>query len=491
MEDKDKKEQESLEEGSGQEKASEETGAVEGTSVDTTEETSIETASRLENEDGAEVVDEAALGAAGAGEKADTEADAEAGAEAGAEAKVDAEADGEADAEADADAQVEPAVEADAQAKETAGGGTAPEADAEDAAPHAEAESNRPPEAEAAETSGRKEIVAPPYAWNGQAAAGDGMTPAASKSSNAWPIISLILAVGLVIALVYPLIGSKKDVVATVNGTKITQDELYDELVKASGGEQAKQALEAMITKALITQEAKKKKIVVTEEDINAEIDNYTKSFGSLEVLEQMLQQYGMTLDDLKQEAELNVMITKLLEDKTNVTDEEIKETFEMYKESFDTPEQVRTSVILVETEAEANDIIQQLKDGKDFAELAKDKSLDTFTKGSGGDTGFFERGQVEPAVEEAAFKLQKDEISGAVKTNDGYKVIKLTDRKEAKEATLEDSKDEIRKGLVSQQISELFGDWLNEVKSGAKITNKLTNPDTAHSGSASNPAVS
>src|SRR5690606_15360507 len=188
-------------------------GAVEGTSVDTTEETSIETASRLENEDGAEVVDEAALGAAGAGEKADTEADAEAGAEAGAEAKVDAEADGEADAEADADAQVEPAVEADAQAKETAGGGTAPEADAEDAAPHAEAESNRPPEAEAAETSGRKEIVAPPYAWNGQAAAGDGMTPAASKSSNAWPIISLILAVGLVIALVYPLIGSKKDVV--------------------------------------------------------------------------------------------------------------------------------------------------------------------------------------------------------------------------------------------------------------------------------------
>ncbi|GAA0133361.1 hypothetical protein YSY43_02010 [Paenibacillus sp. YSY-4.3] len=323
----------------------------------------------------------------------------------------------------------------------------------------------------------------PEYYFDGQANTGAGSTPPPSTgSSKAWPIISLILAAGLVIALVFPQLNSKKDVVATVNGTKITQTELYNELVKANGGEQAKQALDAMVMKTLLTQEAKKKKIVVTEEDIQSEIDNYTKSFGSLEVLEQMLQQYGMTIDDLKQEAELNVMVTKLLGDKTTVTDEEVKETFETYKDSFNTPEQVRASVILVETEDEAKEIIQQLKDGKDFAELAKDKSLDMFTKDSGGDTGFFERGQVEPAVEEAAFKLQKDEISDAVKTDDGYKVIKLTDRKEAKEGTFEENKEEIRKGLEAQQVSELFGDWYDELKSQAKITNKLTDADTENS---------
>ncbi|MUG44065.1 peptidylprolyl isomerase [Paenibacillus woosongensis] len=323
----------------------------------------------------------------------------------------------------------------------------------------------------------------PDYYFDGQANTGAGFTPSpSSSSSKAWPIISLILAAGLVIALVFPLLNNKKDVVATVNGTKITQDELYNELVKAGGGEQAKQALNAIVMKTLITQEAKKKNIVVTEEDINAEIDNYIKSFGSLEMLEQMLQQYGMTMDDLKQDSEMNVMITKLLEDKTNVTEDEVKQTFETYKESFNTPEQVRASIILVETEDEANEVIQQLKDGKDFAELAKDKSLDTFTKDSGGDTGFFERGQVEPAVEEAAFKLKQDEVSGAVKTDEGYKVIKLTDRKEAKEGTLEENKEEIRKGLVAQQVQELFGDWYSELESQAKITNKLTDADTAKS---------
>ncbi|AZK48340.1 peptidylprolyl isomerase [Paenibacillus lentus] len=430
MEDKDKKELESQgkknEAGSAQESSSQETAAAE--KAGSAAETVIDAEATL--------TDEASVNT----DLAD---------------KVDAEADTETDTETDTEADTEAASGTEAEAHEKA----------------------------ATEVRAEKNISA-----GGQAFPQfDSTPPPSSGSSNIWPIISLVLAAVLVIVLVLPLVGGKKDVVATVNGAKITQDELYNELVKAGGGEQAKQALEAMIRKMLIKQEAKKKNIVVSEEDIQSEIDNYVKSFGSLEILEQMLQQYGMTLDDLKQDAELNVMVSKLLKDKTNVTDEEVKEIFETYKESFNTPEQVRTSVILVETEEEANEVIQQLKDGKDFAELAQDKSLDTFTRELGGDTGFFGRGQVEPAIEEAAFKLQKDEISGAVKTDDGYRVIKLTDRKEAKEATFEESKDEIRKNLVAQQVSELFEEWINEVESDAKITNKLSNTGNTVNGEADN----
>lgn len=416
-----------------------------------------------------------------AAEKANAIAEAEAVAEANVNAGSASEANVEAETEVQASAETE--------ADEEANAGTHAEVEIE-----AETELETEPEAvQAIEAINDTSAEEPVKETAGQAAPQFGFTPPpASRSSNVWPIISLILAAALVIVLVLPLVGGQKNVVATVNGTKITQDELYNELVKASGGEQAKQALNAMITKMLITQEAKKKNIVVSEEDIQFEIDNYVKSFGSLEVVEQMLQQYGMTLDDLKKDAEINVMVSKLLEDKTNVTDEEVKETFEMYKESFNTPEQVRASVILVETEGEANEVIQQLKDGKDFAELAKDKSLDTFTKELGGDTGFFERGQVEPAIEEAAFKLQKDEISGAVKTDEGYNVIKLTDRKEAKEATFEENKEEIRKNLVAQQVSELFEEWFNEVESNAKITNKLTDKeDTAKNDAANDNSAS
>lgn len=294
----------------------------------------------------------------------------------------------------------------------------------------------------------------------------------ASGTSKVWPIISLILAAALIVVLVLPF-GGNKDTIATVNNTKITKDDLYQELIKTTGKQQVQQTLENMITRELIVQEAAKQDVVITEEDINAELEIYITSFGSQEILEQMLQQYGMTMDDLRQDAEFNAMLLKLLEPKTNVTDEEVKETFETYQESFNTPEQVRASVILVETEQEAKDIISQLKEGEDFAELAKNKSLDWNTKELGGDTGFFARGEVESALEEAAFKLAKDEISDPIQTSDGfYQVIKLTDRKEAHTATFEEKEAEIRKGLVTQQINELYPSWMEEIREKAKITN-------------------
>ncbi|MNI66674.1 peptidylprolyl isomerase [compost metagenome] len=66
------------------------------------------------------------------------------------------------------------------------------------------------------------------------------------------------------------------------------------------------------------------------------------------------------------------------------------------------------------------------------------------------------------------------------MKTTQGYEIIKLTDRKEAQTATLEEKKDEIRKNLVAQQVSQLAGTWLEETKSKATITNKLTDATDA-----------
>lgn len=299
-----------------------------------------------------------------------------------------------------------------------------------------------------------------------------------SKSgSKVWPILSLILAVLLIVVLIKPPFASTKaEAVATVNGVEITKDRLYDELA-ASGGEQA---LTNLINQELVNQEAAKKNITVTDADIDAEIESYKTQFGSEDALNQALVQYGMSLDDLRKQVVMELKMTKLLEPQIKVTDDQIKETFETYKESFNTPEQVRASVILVATEQEAKDIVKQLNEGADFAELAKSKSLDTATKEQGGDTNFFARGEKEEAVETAAFKLAKGEVSEPVKTTEGYQVIKVTDKKEAKTATLEEKKEEIRKGLVSQQVSSLSGTWLEDVRGKAKITNTLTDAAAA-----------
>lgn len=212
----------------------------------------------------------------------------------------------------------------------------------------------------------------------------------------------------------------------------------------AQGGEQV---LSGMIDQELIDQEAKKQNITITDADIDAEIkDTYIAQFGSEEALKQALVQYGMTMDNLRSEIANQLKLTKLLEPQVKVTDDQIKQMFETYKESFNTPEQVRASIILVKTEDEAKNIIKQLNGGADFAELAKSKSLDTATKDKGGDIDFFARGQQETAIEDAAFKLAKGEISDPVKTSGGYQVIKVTDRKEAHTATLAEEKEKSAK---------------------------------------------
>lgn len=294
-------------------------------------------------------------------------------------------------------------------------------------------------------------------------------------SNKVWVFTSLALVVVLIIVLIKPPFATNKaEAVATVNGVEISKDRLYEELSAAT----KQSVLDQLILVELVNQEAVKQNVEVTESDIDAEIADLEKSFGSKEALDNALVSQGMTMETLRKNVQMNLLMTKLLEPQITVTDDEVKKTFEDNKSSFDTPEQVRASLILVATEEEANDVIKQLKEGKDFAELAAAVSLDEATKANGGDTDFFARGVQEEAIEKAAFALAKDEVSEAVKTSNGYTVIKVTDRIEAHSATFEEEKDYIRKRLVSQQASELSSSWIEGLRSNATITNTLT--DTA-----------
>jgi peptidyl-prolyl cis-trans isomerase D len=123
--------------------------------------------------------------------------------------------------------------------------------------------------------------------------------------------------------------------------------------------------------------------------------------------------------------------------------------------ELYSTPEQVRASQILLKTagkkedevKAKAQQLLKELKSGADFAALAKKYSEDEGTAKQGGDVDFFSKGKMDPAFDEAAFKLQTGEISDVVKTQYGYQIIKVTDRKPASIKTL----DEVRPQIVDQ----------------------------------------
>ncbi|WP_052380539.1 peptidylprolyl isomerase [Paenibacillus camerounensis] len=314
---------------------------------------------------------------------------------------------------------------------------------------------------------------------------GGNRPPSSPKGGKGWMIASIVLAAALIIVLIKPPFqkSDNSTAVATVNGADITKAQLYDKLVEAGG----ETTLQNLITTTLVEQEAKKANITVTDEDINAEIEDLKTQFGGEDALNAALAQSSMTLDDLKAQMPLQVEIRKLLEPKITVTDEDISAYFDENKASFNQEEEVQASHILVATKEEADAIVKQLKDGADFATLAKEKSSDTGSKENGGDLGFFKKGDMVTEFSDAAFALKVGETSGAVKSDYGYHIIKVTDRKEAKEYTLEEKKEEIKKTLTSQKVSEMSSTWLQDLTTNATITNTLTDePEASASPAAS-----
>lgn len=300
------------------------------------------------------------------------------------------------------------------------------------------------------------------------------LTSGRKRTSTLWTVVSIVLAIALVIVLIKPPFQNNNEPIATVNGVNIEKDKLYDALVAAGGT----QTLDTMIMDELIQQEFDKAGIKITQADYDKELAMLKKSFPSEEEFDAALQQSGMTLDDLKEQMEPQVKIRKLLEPKVSITDEQVKQFFDDNKASLDTPEQVRASHILVATKEEAEAIQKELKEGAEFTQLAKEKSLDPESKEMGGDLNFFSRGQKEKTFEDAAFSQKQDEL-GIVQTSNGFHVLKVTDRKDAYTAIFDDEKAEIRDQLVSQKISEMSTKWIEDLKANSKITNTLLKEPT------------
>ena len=299
----------------------------------------------------------------------------------------------------------------------------------------------------------------------GAAASGNG------RGNAVWITISAILAVALIIILVVkPQGGSSSDSVATVNGAAITKDQLYDAMIDYVGTA----ALDNLILEELVSQEATAASVTVSEADIDFEVDTIRGYYPSEEEFQAALKQNNYTIDKLRDDMKLNVMIRKVLEPRTNVTDESIQEYYDANKYSLgDTPIEVQASHILVDTQEEADSILAELKNGADFAELAKAKSKDG-SASVGGDLGFFQYGQMIPEFSKAAFELEINEISEVVPSQYGFHIIKKTDVTEGTVPTFDEKKDDIRTLLVGQETQTLSSAWLEEIRTKATITNTL-----------------
>lgn len=258
--------------------------------------------------------------------------------------------------------------------------------------------------------------------------------------------------------------------VATVNGVVITKEKLYNELITLGGA----QTLDNLITEELVGQAVTKANITVSNEELTAQVNKVKKDFSTEDEFNEALIQSGMTLNDLKDEMNMQVKMNKLVGPKVKVTTADIKQYFLDYPGEFDTEEEIRASHILVDTKEEATSILKELQGGADFAKLATAKSLDTGTNSDGGDLGFFARGTMVDSFETAAFALKKGQLSAVVESDYGFHIIKVTDRKDGHKATLEEVSAEIKEILIDEQMSTLSSTLVDELKAKASITNIL-----------------
>lgn len=277
--------------------------------------------------------------------------------------------------------------------------------------------------------------------------------------------ILIVAAAVLIVALSL----NNGEVVAKIGEEEISKDQFYDRLVEMYGS----QVLDSMITEKIVELEAKKAKISVTDENVQKELDKMIEQVGGEEMFNYQLAYSGYTMDQMKEELKNYLTIVKILEPKIEITDEEINSYFEENKDRFAQEEEVQASHILVDDEETANKVKKLLDDGGDFAALAKEYSKDGSAQ-SGGDLGYFTKGEMIQEFEDAAFSMEIGQVSEPVKSEYGYHIIKVTDKKEAQEATLENSKDEIKDILRNQKVNELYPTWITEMQEQYDIKNNL-----------------
>ena len=164
-----------------------------------------------------------------------------------------------------------------------------------------------------------------------------------------------------------------------------------------------------------------------------------------------------------------------------NIKEENLKASYNNFIADETSREEIKASHILMDTESEAIDVINMLNDGDDFVELAKNKS--TGPSGpSGGDLGWFKRGQMVPPFEKAAFSLNKNEITQRpVQTQFGWHVIKIFDKRIPEAPSYESMKNkliqDLERKIVSKKIQDLRNDALIEKLSSSELEPLLNLP--------------
>jgi len=298
-------------------------------------------------------------------------------------------------------------------------------------------------------------------------------------------------------------------VVAKVNGQPISSRDFDSAMEVAKqqfagaglgspeGGKDQQQKIEnltldRLIDFELLYQASQQEKITVDDNAIKEKMAAFKKQFPSDTEFKDFMTTNHLTEDIMQTQLRRKIAIEglqKKLYDRFNaeakVTDDEMRKFYDANKESIKQPEKVRASHILVAVATDADDatkkaamekikgIQKKLKDGGDFAQLAKESS-DCPSKANGGDLDFFVRQQMVKPFADVAFTSPVGQVSDIVTTEFGYHLIKVTDKQPEKMLTFDEVKEKISTYLSQQKIDNQFETYLKGLRDQADIKRML-----------------
>jgi peptidyl-prolyl cis-trans isomerase C len=286
------------------------------------------------------------------------------------------------------------------------------------------------------------------------------------------------------------------DIAVSVNGHILKKSTLEKELtermntfenkisvdkIKEMRENMKKQMVEEFIMRSLISDEVKKRKIEITDKEMQNTLDQIKTNLPPDKNLETFMKENKITKKEIALSIKLKKMVAQDLGTKGKPSQKEISKFYEDNKDKFIVPENINVRHILIafkegdddkikaEKKKKIEDLRKQILEGADFAEVAANNS-DCPSKERGGNLGQIRRDQTVKPFEDAAFSQERNVVGPVVTTDFGYHIIQVLEHNQPKEISLDDMKEKIANHLEQQKQTETFNALLKKLEENAKI---------------------
>jgi peptidyl-prolyl cis-trans isomerase C/foldase protein PrsA len=308
------------------------------------------------------------------------------------------------------------------------------------------------------------------------------------RTRTGLPILILFAATLAVALGPRPVLGAGHEIAARVNGDPVTRAQ-FDRMVanpltlqqarrelgveEPDRKELERLAMRKLVHLRLLVQEADRRKIRVTQKELDEAVTALRRRFGDLKEFGAWVKEQGLNDPELFETVRTDMLaerVTEALAEEVRVTEEEAQQYFEAHQDNLIVGAEVRLRIIAVSDKAEAEEIMAAVRKGVPFDRLARRRSMGRLAA-KGGDTGWVDFQSLPSPLREAAVELKPGEVDGPLEKDTGeFLIVGLQDRRPVRAKSLSEARPAIERRLLPEKRREVIEAWLAEQEKKAKI---------------------